>query len=816
MCGASSLRACRALVGFFAGLGCAVIVALAPLVAQAANGTWINTTSGGLWSVTSNWSGGIVADGNLFTANFSTLDITADNTVRLDTTRTIAGLNFGDTTPSNNWILDNNGNVNNRLTLSVGIGGFTPLLSVSNQTVTISAVVSGAQGFSKDGAGTLVLSGNNTLTGGVTIINGMLQLGNVGALNSTTPSAVTFDAASTGTLSLNGNSVTISGLSTNASPGSPVVQNASPSAATLTVNNAGSNTYAGVLQDGSGGGALSLFKSGAGTLTLSGANTFTGNLAVNAGALQLNGGSLAANVVNQAAFIYNSGTFNGRLINSGVTTFNADFTAGNGMENNVAFTIPFGRTVTLGGAGLNNQSTFTLAGGTLATTTITNSGNFVLDSGTLTFTQAGATIANPIVSNTPNTTININANSISLGSASSFTGFSHQGTLNVGANTVTLNSAGYARLGLLTTLAGGTVNAPNGFYLPGGGNLVGNGAVNASVAADLGSVIEVDGALALGDAASPAGFFSSGELRTRQFAVTLNSSGAATLGNLTTLGSGSNAGTLNAINGLVVDFGRSITGFGTINSANTLVRRTIINGVAQGSSMSQPLTFTGYVKGVGSFDNVTFAGTYDPGLSPTLATVGSISFSPTNTLVMELGGTDRGDEYDAILASGTLGLGGTMQVTLIGGFNPAAGNAFDLYDSAALAGTFATVSLPALTGGLTWDSSQLYTTGVLIVAAPILPGDYNDDGSVDAADYVVWRKNEGTTNTLPNDPIGGTIGSAQFDQWRANFGDTLGSGSSSGSAPETAVPEPAAVLLMAFGLLLPVLGRSERLRSRTT
>ena len=42
-------------------------------------------------------------------------------------------------------------------------------------------------------------------------------------------------------------------------------------------------------------------------------------------------------------------------------------------------------------------------------------------------------------------------------------------------------------------------------------------------------------------------------------------------------------------------------------------------------------------------------------------------------------------------------------------------------------------------------------------------GDYNDDGTVDAADYVIWRKHQGTTNTLPNDPTGGMIGTAQYN-----------------------------------------------------
>jgi hypothetical protein len=75
-----------------------------------------------------------------------------------------------------------------------------------------------------------------------------------------------------------------------------------------------------------------------------------------------------------------------------------------------------------------------------------------------------------------------------------------------------------------------------------------------------------------------------------------------------------------------------------------------------------------------------------------------------------------------------------------------------------------------------------------------ISGDYNDDGKVDAADYVVWRKNEGTTNTLPNDPIGGTIGQTHYNQWRAHFGQAVGSGSTSASNPT--VPEPASLLLI--------------------
>lgn len=51
-------------------------------------------------------------------------------------------------------------------------------------------------------------------------------------------------------------------------------------------------------------------------------------------------------------------------------------------------------------------------------------------------------------------------------------------------------------------------------------------------------------------------------------------------------------------------------------------------------------------------------------------------------------------------------------------------------------------------------------------------GDYNNDGKVTHADYVTLSSVYGTATALPNDPIGGTIGNAQFDQYRAAYGDT--------------------------------------------
>jgi hypothetical protein len=68
-----------------------------------------------------------------------------------------------------------------------------------------------------------------------------------------------------------------------------------------------------------------------------------------------------------------------------------------------------------------------------------------------------------------------------------------------------------------------------------------------------------------------------------------------------------------------------------------------------------------------------------------------------------------------------------------------------------------------------------------------LPGDYNEDGSVDAADYVVWRKSDGSQE--------------DYNTWRTNFGRTAGSGG--GALASAAVPEPASIALcgVILGLL---------------
>jgi hypothetical protein len=91
-----------------------------------------------------------------------------------------------------------------------------------------------------------------------------------------------------------------------------------------------------------------------------------------------------------------------------------------------------------------------------------------------------------------------------------------------------------------------------------------------------------------------------------------------------------------------------------------------------------------------------------------------------------------------------------------------------------------------------------YAFGVIAPVPGGLPGDFNDDGKVDAADYVTWRKNNGTNTPLPNDDgLGTPIGPAHYNLWAANFGSMApGSGAAIG-----AVPEPSSCLLLALGAI---------------
>lgn len=236
----------------------------------------------------------------------------------------------------------NNATISGAITLA---GNATITANTNATSSTINSVIgeSGGSyaltlGTQGTGAHTITLGGNNTFTGGLNIDVSDVRVNNAGALNSTTPNVVTFVSSTNAkALSLNGNSVTVGGLVSSGGAGSITVQNNNATAATLTINTAGTQAFGGVLADGAGGGALSVVKNGAGTQSLSGANTFTGGLTLNAGTLNIN--SATALGATASTFTINGGVIgntSGTAIvnaNNNPITWNGDFTSS--LSNNL-------------------------------------------------------------------------------------------------------------------------------------------------------------------------------------------------------------------------------------------------------------------------------------------------------------------------------------------------------------------------------------------------------------------------------------------------------------------------------------------------
>jgi hypothetical protein len=104
----------------------------------------------------------------------------------------------------------------------------------------------------------------------------------------------------------------------------------------------------------------------------------------------------------------------------------------------------------------------------------------------------------------------------------------------------------------------------------------------------------------------------------------------------------------------------------------------------------------------------------------------------------------------------------------------------------------------ALPEGVCLPSAQGATFG----GAPVIVGDYNANGVVDAADYVLWRKTLGQSGTgLPADGSGnGSIGQEDYDVWAQHFGNTSGSGT--GTLAADPIAEPITLWPMAVSLMV--------------
>ena len=416
------------------------------------------------------------------------------------------------------------------------------------------------------------------------------------------------------------------------------------------------------------------------TITLNGIHIDGGNLVTG----QLNG-----SLTNS---LFDAGTLT--VVNAGPTVDIGGATFGNAGGGSFAMVLPQDTLV-------NDGATLTMYNNSsLATGTLFNEG-----------IVSGDGSVNGLINGGVNSVFAASGGSLVLGDISSFNGFRTFGLIDVGTGAVTLSSQQFAQLGYQTTLNGGTLNAQNGVFLRGGNAIVGSGNVNASIAAQTGSTIFASGNLALGDIGKFDGFYSQGNLQTNEHTVTINDRNEAVLGSLTTLGNTGGAGTLQSSNGLLLQQGNNLIGYGTVNGD-------FINQGHVEETSAQPadfIEFTGNVSGAGDYaGSIVFSGTFTPGNSPALVSFEDIAFGLDSVLTMEIGGLFAGSQYDVLegLTGSSATLAGTLDIDLydLGGglFAPSLGDSFDILTAEVLTGKFDLLTLAVLGGGLDWQLDYLF------------------------------------------------------------------------------------------------------------
>jgi outer membrane autotransporter protein len=216
--------------------------------------------------------------------------------------------------------------------------GETIIRTDAGVTATIAAAIDGSGGLVKQDTGTLILSGTNSYTGGTSIRNGTLQV-----------SADANLGAASGGLTLDGGTLRLAGVA------APLVTGRN-----VTLG-AGGGTFDTVdldmriAGDITGPGALA--KVGTGTLTLTGANTYSGGTTINAGTLQLGNGGVTGSFAGDVD-IANDGTL---AFNRSDSFIFAGLIAGDGTVEKLA-----GGTLTLTGNSNAFAGTTTVNAGTLA------------------------------------------------------------------------------------------------------------------------------------------------------------------------------------------------------------------------------------------------------------------------------------------------------------------------------------------------------------------------------------------------------------------------------------------------------------------
>ena len=585
---------------------------------------------------------------------------------------------------------------------TVSPSGFTVNNTTHNYTINGIGSIGGLSGLAKEGSGTLVLdnSATNTFSGGADIAAGTLQIGNNDA---------------------NGNLPAVGNIVDNGN---------------LAFDRTDSNTVANVI---SGSGNVSQI--GIGTNRLSAVNTYTGNTVISSGMLiatnaAVGNSSLGLTTAAGSITITNGGTLDIENPTANVMSFTNTtdsagkqvYIAGAGVGGNGAIVnngtaqqqeafqnITLTANATVGGPTrwdmrvpdgkyqpLLNMQGFTLTKtGTnqmsMVSLNVTNGGNIIINAGVLSFETLSSNNATPIT---------VNAGGVLGHFRENATLFTAPITLNGGMIRDLNGAPGSTNDSPITLTANSflDLNAGSTDQIRLNGNITQSGGSFGLTKTNIGAY-------------SLAGVNTySGPTVIVQGTLILANNGSIAQSSLINVSAGATFDASQRVDQtLTLGANQTLSGFGTVNG---LVSAVSGSTIAPGSATSTGvLTFN---------NNVTLGGT-----SSFKVTHGSVA---TNDVLN-------------VASTGTLTVGGTLNVTLLGG-GFVAGDSFTLFNApGGYSGTFSATNLPALGGGLGWDTRNLANGVLSVVAGAVNTNPTNITATVSGntlnlswpADHTGWR-----------------------------------------------------------------------------
>ncbi|MDW8036855.1 MAG: autotransporter-associated beta strand repeat-containing protein, partial [Thermoguttaceae bacterium] len=503
---------------------------------------------------------------------------------------------------------------------------------------------------------------------------GTLKLGVDDAMPSSTVVYIGSDDTN-GTFDLNGRMQTIGGLQASVSTATRKVTNSGASASTLTINNTSNYAYAGTIE-----GNINLVKQGSATQTLSGANTYTGTTTVSAGVLRItNASALGASGTGQGTSVANYASVE---VEGDITVNEPISLTGGGYPQATPW---FGALRSTGGN--------PIWAGPITITGWTRIG--VRTSGTFTITGGVTGSGTPAFCGGANGVIRITTNPINVGANDLFAIDSTTTLLEVSGNTwrnTSISYGGTLKLGVDNAMPSSTVVSIGSYD-------------NTSGTFDLNGRMQTIGGLQDSGTATRKVTNSGASASTLTINNTSNYAYAGTIeGNINLVKQGSGTQTLSGANTYTgttdVQAGTlalvSSTSNNNISGSSVIQVRSgatlNVNGLASSLlrlATGQTLRGNGTVQGNVEVPVGAFLGA---GLSPGTLTI-SGNYTQAGTLVVELAGYTRGgtqelpgqwatNGYDWVSVGGSAVLGGTVDIRLLAGFQPASGDVFNVLTAA--------------------------------------------------------------------------------------------------------------------------------------